>query len=335
MPVGIACLDRLGVKVPRLCDLAGVEYVLGDLRAGADFREGPGQVVRRLQLSQILHCPQAELVDNCQVQSVSRQGDWMEVQTSQGPWRCRLLVAADGLHSPIRHQLGMHSLRKNWLQRWGWRQHFALKPWNQRVEIHHSDGCEAYVSPAGPDMVGVAVLSHKGLRRHNWLDAFPSFRERLTEPLSPLAGLGPMWQSSRSVHEPGVLLLGDAAGYLDACTGEGLTLAFVQAEALGLQWQAGSGLTFLPHYASSYRRIVRHYYQVTWGALLLARWPRLTAAVLRTWQENPGLLAQVLSANQGLASPFPILAKLLFKVPPQLLAGWLGRAHPIVPERIL
>lgn len=330
MPVGVASLRRLGVELPQTCPLNGVEYVQGNLRAGADFREGPGQVVRRLRLSETLLCPEAELIEKCRVHSVTRQGDWMHLQTSQGSWRCRLLVAADGLHSPIRHQLGLHCPGKNWLQRWGWRQHFALQPWNQRVEVHYANGCEAYVSPAGPDMVGVAVLSHKGLRRHNWLDAFPALRERLTTPLSPLAGLGPLWQRARAVHQSGVLLLGDAAGYLDACTGEGLSLAFAQAEALGEQWQ---GKAYLPHYARSYRRIVGHYYTVTWGALLLARWPRLITAVLRTLDQNPHLLPHLLSANQGLVSPYPALAKLLLKVPPQLLASWLGPFRLVVGER--
>ena len=199
--------------------------------------------------------------------------------------------------------------------------------------MHYARGCEAYVSPVGPKSVGVAVLSQSGLRRHNWMDAFPELQRRLHTPASDLAGYGPLWQRSRSVHEPGVVLLGDAAGYLDACTGEGLSLAFAQAEALGQLWREGPGLIFMPEYRRRYRDIVRHYYTVTWGALWLARWPWLRGAVLRTLSGQPALFQQLLSANQGLLGPHRPLLKLLLKVPPQLFADWLGQWLPGVGER--
>lgn len=324
MPVGVAALGRLGVQLPSATPLQGIDYVEGSLRAGADFAEGPGRVVRRTDLSQALLC-RAELVDRCQVHEVRRASDWIEVESSQGRWRCRLLVGADGLHSPVRRMLGLQGPSTNWLRRWGWRQHFAVQPWNRRVEVHYANGCEAYVSPAGPDTVGVAVLSTAGLRRHNWLEAFPHLAQRLHSACSELAGYGPLWQRSRCVHEPGIVLLGDAAGYLDACTGEGLSLAFAQAEALGSQWRPGAGLTCLPDYARTHAKIVRHYYTVTWGALWLARWPWLRRAVLRTLSSQPQLFQRLLSANQGLLAPHRPLLELFLRVPPRLVASWLER----------
>lgn len=332
MPAGRECLSRLGVNPPQVCTFEGIQWIQGGLSAAADFAEGPGLVVRRLELSKCLLCPEAELVENCQVRSVRRAGDWMEVESSQGLWRTRLLVAADGLHSPIRHWLGWQG-PAGWLRRWGMRQHFDCLAWNKRVEVHYADGCEAYVSPVGPNQVGVAVLSQPGLRKQNWLSAFPELRSRLSQPASELAGLGPLWQRALRIHEPGVLLLGDAAGYLDACTGEGLTLAFAQAEQLGKLWQPAPGLTYLPEYENAYRSIVKHYYLVTWGALWLSRWPWLRAGLLRVLGSNPGLMRRLLSANQGLVSPYRPLLELAFRVPPQLLAGWLGRLLPGVGER--
>jgi 2-polyprenyl-6-methoxyphenol hydroxylase-like FAD-dependent oxidoreductase len=333
MPVGRACLGRLGVQPPELCPLSGVDWIQGDLRAGADFREGPGLVVRRLDLSNCLLCPQAELVENCSVHSVRRAGDWMEVESSRGLWRTRLLVAADGLHSPIRRGLGLQG-PPGWLKRWGWRQHFYLRPWSTRVEVHYAEGCEAYVTPVSPDQMGVAVLSRAGLRRHNWMDSFPELRQRLgANPASELAGLGPLWQRARCVHEPGVVLLGDAAGYLDACTGEGLSLAFAQAEKLGQLWRPSPGLTRIPEYIRAHRAIVKHYYTVTWGALWLTRWPWLRAGLLRVLRTRPELMGRVLSANQGLIPAHSPFLELLLRVPPQLLAGWFARSLPGAGER--
>lgn len=332
MPVGLAVLRRLGVELGCGSPLPGIDYLEGSLRAGANFAEGPGRIVRRTELSRSLLC-QADLVDDCLVQQVRRQGDWMEVDSSRGRWRCRLLVACDGLHSPIRRMLGLGRPRGSWPQRWGWRQHFAVQPWNERVEVHYGRESEAYVTPVEPGMVGVAVLSRSGLRRQNWLDGFPELRDRLHSPASELAGYGPLWQRSRSVHQPGLVLLGDAAGYLDACTGEGLSLAFAQAEALGQQWAHGEGLTFLPNYGRTHARLVGHYYTVTWGALWLSRWPWLRSAVLETLAQNPELFQRLLSANQGLVPAHRPLLELLAKVPPRLVAGWLGRALPGARKR--
>ncbi|MFN8607702.1 MAG: NAD(P)/FAD-dependent oxidoreductase [Vulcanimicrobiota bacterium] len=332
MPVGRACLKRLGVTPPEVCPLPGIEWVQGNFRAGADFKEGPGLVVRRLELSRCLLCPEAELVEKCQVHSVRRLGDRMEVDSSQGVWRTRLLVAADGLHSPIRRALGLQG-PPGWLRRWGWRQHFQCRPWSARVEVHYARGCEAYISPVDADQVGVAVLSQPGLRRHNWLEAFPELRQRLGQPTSELAGLGPLWQKARRVHEPGVLLLGDAAGYLDACTGEGLSLAFAQAEQLGGLWRPSPGLTFMPEYLEAYRKIVEHYYKVTWAALWLSRWPWLRGALLQVLRTRPNLMQALLSANQGLISPQRPLLELAFRVPPALLSGWLARVLPGAAEK--
>ena len=46
-----------------------------------------------------------------------------------------------------------------------------------------------------------------------------------------MRGAGPLRQRARRRVAGRVLLVGDAAGYVDALTGEGLALAFAQAEA--------------------------------------------------------------------------------------------------------
>jgi len=316
LPVGRQSLARLGVDPPGQ-PFTGIEYVRGRERAAADFLEGPGLAVRRLELSRALLHPEMESLEGCRLQHARRQGDWMEVETTQGSWRCRLLVAADGLHSPLRHLFQLHRSTPSWLRRWGWRQHFQVSPWNHRVEVHYAPGCEAYLSPVGPDSLGVAVLSGPGRNRSNWLEPFGELRERLGQrQLSPLAGLGPLWQRAGSVHIPGLVLVGDAAGYLDACTGEGLSLALAQAEALAKLLPAhSSGLVYMPEYATTFASIVRHYHALTWGVLLINRFPRLALAALRTLRRNPRIFQQLLSANQGLRSPYPALAQLALRLP--------------------
>ncbi len=66
------------------------------------------------------------------------------------------------------------------------------------------------------------------------LAAFPALGERLGDapPASEVRGAGPMRQNVRRRVYGRVLLVGDASGYVDALTGEGIGVGLAQAEAL-------------------------------------------------------------------------------------------------------
>jgi flavin-dependent dehydrogenase len=143
----------------------------------------------------------------------------------------RHLVAADGLHSPVRRVLGLdRPVRAR--RRFGLRQHLAVAPWTSFVEVHWSPAGEAYVTPVGPGCVGVAVLSDE---RRPWGDLvgeFPGLAHlRDASPASRVRGAGPLRQRARRRVVGRVLLVGDAAGYVDALTGEGIALGLAQARA--------------------------------------------------------------------------------------------------------
>ena len=322
MPCALPCLRQLGLGELSGHPFCGIDYLHPRLRAGADFAEGPGQVVRRLELSSQLLSPQVDTWENTRLLGLRRVGDWMEAETSRGLVRARLVIGADGIHSKVSQLMGWLGHRWAWPRRWGWRQHLLVPPWNRRVEVHLARGCEAYVSPAGPDRVGVAVLSPKGPRRQHWLEAFPELRERLAgaAPASDLSGHGPLCRFPRRIHKPGVLLLGDAAGYLDACTGEGLSLALQQALWVADHWSPSLGLTQLPGYGAFHRRLTRAYKVLTAGVLLLSSQDRLLRAALELLRQRPALMQQLLSANQGLLDWKRPLLELLVRLP----ARWLG-----------
>ena len=58
-----------------------------------------------------------------------------------------------------------------------------MTPWTDLVEVHWSTIGEAYVTPVGPDLVGVAVLSTRnpdhGRSFDELLAHFPALAERL------------------------------------------------------------------------------------------------------------------------------------------------------------
>src|SRR5262249_13340647 len=143
----------------------------------------------------------------------------------------------------------------------GVRRHFRLRPWSDLVEVHWADGVEAYVTPVGPDRVGVAFLwSAAGGPRGDYEAFFARF-PRLRAHLGPAAacpetavrGAGPFDVRVESIARGRVLLVGDASGYLDAITGEGLSLAFASAAVL-VEATAGDDASAYPRAWARVRR---------------------------------------------------------------------------------
>ena len=233
MPHTVAHLERLGVD-PAGRPLSGIRYVAGERRVDATFRAGKGRGVRRT----VLH---EALLDAAQLAGVrfvtASVGD--VVQDGESVRACglraRYLAAADGLHSPIRRDLGL-SRPAAGPRRWGIRRHVEMPPWTDSVEVHWARGPEAgeaYVTPVGDDLVGVAILSSAkgGFDAH--VADFPELRDRVAGfTQGPDRAAGPLRQRVGNRTAGRVLLVGDAAGYIDALTGEGMGLAFGAAELL-------------------------------------------------------------------------------------------------------
>jgi len=241
-------LARLGVGLTGR-PFHGIRYLDGVHRVDARFRAGPGLGVRRTTLQQALTDRLAEL-------------DVPVLQTRVGPITqnttsvaaagitARYLAAADGLHSPIRRQLGLarSGVDRTRLAspgtaasviagliptsgagavRRGLRQHFFVSPWTDLVEVYWSRLGEAYVTPVADDLVGVAILTSARGSFDSHLNAFPALRRRLCDarPAGAVMGAGPLRQRVRGRVAGRVLLVGDAAGYVDALTGEGIAVA--------------------------------------------------------------------------------------------------------------
>ncbi|WP_238162997.1 hypothetical protein [Kribbella capetownensis] len=83
------------------------------------------------------------------------------------------------------------------------------------------------MTPVAGDLVGVAVLTSARGTFDSHLSAFPSLERRLkgARPANAVMGAGPLRQRVRSRVAGRVLLVGDAAGYVDALTGEGIAVA--------------------------------------------------------------------------------------------------------------
>ncbi len=228
--------------------------------------------------------------------------------------RGRYLVAADGLHSPTRtalglaaaargpfpgqrrnglppHELRPHELRPRELRRYGQRRHFAVAPWTDRVEVHWGPSAEVYVTPVADDLVGVAVLSARRAPFAEQLADFTELQENLGAalPTSDVRGAGPLRQRTSARVAGRVLLVGDASGYVDALTGEGISLGLAQARAAVQAVAADTPQA----YERSWRRLTWEHTLLTQGLVQITRpaWGR--RAIVPAAAALPGVFSAV------------------------------------------
>ncbi|GAB2599797.1 NAD(P)/FAD-dependent oxidoreductase [Streptomyces capparidis] len=292
MPGAVHALRALGVTPPGQ-PLHGIRYLDGRHTVTADFpaAAGPGLGVRRTALHSALAARAAALgvpVLPRAAGPVTQHGD----RVTAAGLTARHLAAADGLHSPVRRALGLHRPAPA-PARYGLRRHYAVAPWSDHVEVHWSADAEAYVTPVGPGLVGVAVLTTRRAPYDDHLARFPDLARRLAgRRAGPVRGAGPLRQTARRRTAGRVLLVGDAAGYVDALTGEGVAVALAGAAALVECVSRGRP----EEYEAAWLRASRRYRLLT-AALLWARHrpglaPRIVPAAAR-W---PGAFTRAVAA---------------------------------------
>jgi len=303
MPDGVAVLEGLGVDLRGMDShpFRGVRYIDDQLSAKGMFPKETGLGIRRTELHLVLRSRAEEIgVDlrwGVQIRGLSADG----FETDKGPVRGRWLVGADGRASRIRLWSGLDG-RPAHRRRFGVRRHFELEPWSDLVEVHWADGREAYVTPVGKSMVGVALLWSGGPATFDeLLVSFPSLQRRVKDApvMSKDRGAGPLQQRCRAVISGDLALVGDASGYLDPITGEGLALSFRQAVAHVDAIVAGD----LGRYVVAHRRIVRFPNTMTRLLLLVERHPRLRRRVMRSLNADRSLMSRFLALKMRVGGP--------------------------------
>jgi flavin-dependent dehydrogenase len=294
MPSALAALYRLGVDPPGH-PIMGIRYldVLRNTSASARFSGPPGRGVRRT----VLHAALTTAVEAAgverilaRVESVRQDDDRVVAGGVTG----RYLAAADGLHSGVRRQYGLAGPSRM-PPRYGLRRHYATEAWSDLVEVHWSREAEAYVTPVAAGLVGIALLtSGRGRSFEEHLRHFPTLRERLTGPAyaSELRGAGPLERNVTARVAGRVLLVGDAAGYVDALTGEGIAVGLACASRL-----VDSVLADRPQdYERAWREESRRSRALTRALLVLAGKPALRPRIVSTAAALPGVFRRLVDS---------------------------------------
>jgi geranylgeranyl reductase family protein len=177
-----------------------------------------------------------------------------ERESGTTEYAARLVVGADGVHSAVVRSLGLAATLR-WPRNLGMVAHYrgynGLDDWG---EMHVSSCGYAGLAPLSDGLLNVGlVMPMSKTKQHNGGSAsarfesfalsFPEVRQRLegAERVTAWRGVGPIGARVKRTSGPGFMLVGDAAGFFDPFTGEGVfkalrgaeLLADVAADALG------------------------------------------------------------------------------------------------------
>jgi flavin-dependent dehydrogenase len=331
MPDTIAALTHLGID-PRTLDkidshpLRGIRFLATDrsgqhLSTQATFPEGEGRGIRRTLLHQLLLDRATALGVRFSWQTVvqkiepgqkvepaqgpglgqggtrSRFQSRPQVRTSRHTVRPRFIIGADGHQSRVRAWAGLDRSVTS-ARRIGLRQHFAITPWIDLVEVYWSDHGQAYVTPVSPTEICIAfVADHKFSSIQHALSHFPQLQQRLrsARPSNTPRGSITLSRKLHRVTRGDIALIGDASGSVDAVTGEGLGLCFRQALALGEALRAGN----LAQYQQAHLDLQRRPHFMARTMLLLDSSPRLRNRALNALQRRPQIFQQLLGIHVG------------------------------------
>jgi len=225
------------------------------------------------------------------------------VRVGQKEVFCRYIIGADGHRSLVRNRAGLStkaSLSNGWRrrQRLASGCHYRCAPWSRFVEVHWTGNVQAYVTPVSHAQVSVAVLCRdRQVRADEALKLFPALQTRLAgaERMGREQGAASLMLQLPRVVAGDVALIGEASGSVDAITGEGLSLVFRQALALGEAFRLGD----LEHYQRQHCRIQ---WRSRWMARLLlslSEYPRWRGRVFHALAAETGTFENLLNMHVG------------------------------------
>lgn len=328
LPHGLELLDALGCgDVVSRCGgqpFRGILYRCHGVVARGEFEGGQtGRGVSRLLLDDAMRAHAdaagASLVRGT-VTHARVDDDATVVTTSDGAVRsARFVIGADGPRSTVRHALALDGGAPS-RPRYAMRRHYRMRSAHglAHVEVNVVSGYELYVTPIGTDVVGVAALCEKQALHDVIATGGPEQRmDALVARCAPVAdrlrdaivegrtlACGPLRVRSKDVAVGAVFLVGDAAGYVDAITGEGMSLglktALLAADAIA---DTHAGKLTLAAARDRYRRLraraFRDHALLTFGLVELARHPFFAKRAIARLAKEPALFTRLLAVNNG------------------------------------
>jgi flavin-dependent dehydrogenase len=250
-PGSLSILDRLGIgEAVRACALpiTGMTVTGPGAEVSADYPDGlRGMSLTRRCLDQALLDAAAAAgasvdtgvgVSEPVIEDERIVGVRLAGRRPHDVVRAPIVIAADGRGSRIASKLKLASYARS-PRRWAFGAYFShVARMTQRGEMHIRRGAYIGVAPLPGGLTNVSVVldGRNGLpiphgdqqaivRRTLEGDAVLRDRFAVARQVSPVTVLGPLAVNARAAGCPGLLLAGDAAGFVDPMTGDGLRFA--------------------------------------------------------------------------------------------------------------
>ena len=317
-PQGVRELAQLGL-LPAVAEqsirLEGVRFHAGEAMAAAALGESGGIGVRRESLDPLLlaraEAAGVEVRRGVTVRGLLRAGARLSgVATDQGEVLARVVVGADGLNSRMRRLAGLEGKRRG--SRYGISAHVRLRgDFGPFVDVYFERGYELYITPVGESEANVALLLRKPAMQH--FAGGPRARyelvlrahaalgegfELLDEPLAA----GPFAASCRRPWRANLVLVGDAAGFFDGITGEGMSVALVSARHCAAaihRYLRDAEYEAFREYAGRRSALVRSSNLLARVSLALGSRPALAGVAVRNLQRQPRTFEKLVAINSG------------------------------------
>jgi flavin-dependent dehydrogenase len=270
-----------------------------------------------------------------QASALRREGPVVEVcgrlRGRETGRRARVVIGADGRHSVVARRLGV-------IRRHPWLDKMALVAYLHGAEREQAFGeiflghdRYAILNPVTEDLTNLGlVVNRSDLPRDAdprtilWSMAkrLPGLDERLhaARLTAPPRCLGALAYHATRLAAPGVLLVGDAAGFLDPFTGEGiyaaLRSAVLASEHILSAWGAGgSAAVDLAPYARAWQEEFGPKWRFSTRLQWAIRHPVLAEVLVAVLSHHPGLAATLLAAAGDLVAPHELTLSRLLVTP--------------------
>ncbi len=222
----------------------------------------------------------------------------------------RLVIGADGRASVVARSLGL--LRSHRLKRLALIRHVSgVEGLGDRGEIYVDPPDYSILNPVAPGIVNLSLVVplHHAKPYAGRLETFMDARLRQLRHVGPrlvgmkaegpLMAMGPLAYRVREPRVGGVMLAGDAAGFYDPFTGEGLYTALRSAELLAdvahpALTRGDLSVAALAPYARTRRAAFTGKARVTRARQIMIAHRRLADSAARFLQRRPALLAALM-----------------------------------------
>ncbi|MBI3048731.1 MAG: NAD(P)/FAD-dependent oxidoreductase [Acidobacteria bacterium] len=249
-PGALAIIDRLGVGAAvrgRSRPIAGMRVTgPGGAAVAADYPDGRvGAAIERRVLDLLLldaavdagadFTPGVRALAPVTDAESRVAGVRIRSAAGQSELRARLVIAADGRGSRLGAALGLTRFAR-WPKRWAFGAYFTdIDGLTAHGEMHVRIDGYVGIAPLGEGLSNVCVVRH-AFRGHRDAcaaivaaasGADPVLRDRFRRArrVSPIVALGPLAVDATAAGCGGLLLAGDAAGFIDPITGDGVRFA--------------------------------------------------------------------------------------------------------------